>query len=174
MLKLPLGVFSRNRLDWSLDQLMIGSISDQGQNGPVRTSLNNSSKTGFALAVYAILAWRPGRPPTWIAGLVSGVESGGNTPNVRAFLPNRPTVDGSLSQITDASNSQPLEGLRFIGDGVNWMLLPEIPLFVIPVGMRLSLTPAIINGNRPAPEPTSVTFIWGYHADPTFLQRLLG
>jgi hypothetical protein len=172
---LPLGVFARNRRDWQLDELAIGTAQGNGgANGEAQYCLYNPSNLGLALAVFGVLAHRSGYDQLMQAWPVKG-DLGGNVGNIAMIDSTGGMIDGVVESKPGSLANAPA-GVTFKADGRNWLTLGDIPIFIILPTWRLWVGTQQTIGNEPASDPSFVTFVWGYYKRPkvSVLRTLLG
>jgi len=161
----PLGTFARGRRDWAIEQLMIGSDAVPGSGSPTFFCLNNNSVAGNYLAVYGILAWRAYTLKTMSAQVLPGLTVGVD-PNTRVnpVVAGMPALDGYISVISTGGNGGVFIGMNFIADGMHWLTMGDLPLFVIAPNTRLSVSVSQMIGNMPLGEAQFCSFLWGYYS----------
>ena len=161
----PLGTFARGRRDWAIEQLMIGSDAVPGSASTTYFSLNNNSVAGNYLAVYGILAWRAYTLKTMSAQVLPGLTVGAD-PNTRVYslVAGMPALDGYISVISTGGFGPVYTGLMFVADGIHWLTMGDLPLFVIAPNTRLSVSASQTTGNMPIGEAQFCSFLWGYYS----------
>jgi hypothetical protein len=160
----PLGSFARGRRDWSIEQLMIGSMTSATFNS-VNFSLNNNSKLGNYLAVYGILAWRNYHPQTMQAFVQVGKDTPytqiGATPT-HPLIAGRAAIEGYIGSRTNGITGTPI-GITFAADGAHWLSMGDLPLFVIPPSYQVVVAPTTLTGQVVLGDAMACTFLWGYY-----------
>jgi len=162
--RVPLGSFFRGRRDWGIEQLAIGNYSQQS-NSPQQTrfALNNNSITGNYLACYGILARCDAPPHLMGADVLAGFDTTAYG-NSHMVVPGTPMIDGLVS-ITNVANEPSVVApypLVFRATGDRWLTLGDVPLFVIPPGMKLGVWGFTYDETITA-QAFSCSFLWGYY-----------
>lgn len=161
----PLGVFTRGRRDWSIEQMMIASNANAGLSGTPLWSLNNNTKGGNYLAVYGVLGYRAGTQKLMAATVGPGnSRNPPATATTQPIIQGLPALEGFLGLDNSFSSATNSAGLLFIADGIHWLTMGDLPLFVVAPGSQLVVQNAQIHGNSPEGEPQAITFLWGYYS----------
>ena len=165
MLKLPLGVFSRSRKDWTVDNLRYSSLYIEQAAGAgyySQMSLNNNAKNGSYLAVWGILATWSGSRPMAQANLQAG--QGGNPNGIDYQLnPATPPIPGYGSANSNTLPNQGAWTMIFRADG-SWTNNGDVPLFIVPPNYYVNCYAFIPLGNCPGRGEFAVTYLWGLWA----------
>lgn len=159
----PLGNFARQRRDWTIETLRYGRQYTIGTNnnlGDVYT-LNNDAKDGTSLAVWGILGFYQNTLPMMQAVMLPGLQS--KPANVLDFqlYPTSPTVPG-YTQYAHANPSYgTTAGIIFLANGIDWFMMPDAPLFILPPNYVLWVNPFCPQGLLQWNSPSFVNFLWG-------------
>jgi hypothetical protein len=144
---------------------MLASVPNLGQNGGPLYTLNNNTKAGNFLAIYGILAWRNGTTKLMAATVASGLSGGPPTTAItQPIIQGRAALDGYVGLGSNFSVATQSAGVLFIGDGIRWLTMGDLPLFVIAPGNQLIVQNANISGHTTSFEAGAVTFLWGYYS----------
>jgi hypothetical protein len=128
----PRGVFSRNRLDWSTETLMVGTVfNERAFPTPPGVGLYNNSSRGAYLAVLAIAPYLSQSPHIVTSGfnLLGWHGSGsGGTP----LDPNNPVIEGQLQTGPQQIQGNGYQQQLWKADGTLISLPGGAPLAIIP------------------------------------------
>ena len=115
--------------------------------------------------MYGILAWRAYSIKTMSAQVLNGLQVGPDPSiTVLPLIAGMPALDGYISAVDTGGFGAVFTGMNFIADGIHWLTMGDLPLFVIAPNTRLSVSISQMKGNMPVTEAQFCTFLWGYYS----------
>ena len=159
----PLGNLARQRRDWNIELLRYGSKQTTGTNNNLSDNytLNNDANDGTWLAIWGVQAYYQGPNQLWQMVMFPGLATK-PSPNLDFQLmltaPNQPGYTALAHAIAPFTIGG---GLLFLSNGIDWMMLPDAPLMIIPPGWAMVVFPQIWQGLLQPNSPSFVNFLWG-------------
>jgi|SRR5579884_1592746 len=159
----PLGVFTRNRIDWDIENIAIGACGKwSGDSVSITLGLWNNATDGTVLALYELNVYCTQQPQV-AALFFDNPGPATNTALISMSNPLLPAIPGVLT----ASFPGPGSGFPFIqmvrADGGSPWSRRGAPLLLIPPGRQLSVEPLQTDdgGGWSSGITMFASFVWG-------------
>ena len=158
----PLGILSRGRRDWSIEQQQWGAGSSfSSGGGPQEVSLNNNDPLGQTLAVYALTPWSLYFPQLVHVAPVARLDTN-NAQSLYQVRSGNPPIAGYVSQTNRVDNTIGSPATVFKADGSMIALGDGTPLFLLQPGWQLVVYSWTPFQNVATSGFLSCGFLWSY------------